>query len=271
MSRIGVLLPVYKNDSIDFLKKSVGSILRQTIRDFHIYIGVDGPVGPNLDECLKTFDQETNITVVRFEVNRGLACVLNDLIRIAKEDGCDYYARMDADDISLPNRFEKQVKYLEEHPDVDVIGGAIEEIDGDDHLRGKHVEYPLSHEECRKFFRYRDPLAHPAVMFRARYFEKVASGYRNEYRKNQDTMLWFDGFMNGCVFANLKDTVLHFRVNDDFYNRRNGWKRAKQMLNDRLKMNKALRYDFSANLFAFGMFCMTVSPSWVKKILYKIR
>lgn len=270
-NKIGVLLPVYKKDSIAFLKKSVGSILGQTLQDFHIYIGVDGPVGEELDECLKKMNEEANITVVRFEVNRGLACVLNDLIAICKKEGYEYYARMDADDISLPDRFEKQVKYLEEHADVDVVGGAIEEIDGNDNLRGKHVEYPLMHDDCRKFFRYRDPLAHPAVMFRARFFEKVATGYRNEYRKNQDTMLWFDGFMNGCVFANVKDTVLHFRVNDDFYNRRNGWKRAKQMLRDRLKMNKALKYDLSANLFAQGMFCMTVSPSWVKKILYKIR
>jgi len=268
---VAVLLPVYRNDSINYLKKSVGSILEQTMDQFHIYIGVDGPVGPNLDECLKVLNQETNITVVRFETNRGLACVLNDLISICKNEGCDYYARMDADDISLPDRFEKQMKYLDEYPDVDVVGGAIEEIDGNDQLRGKHVEYPLTHEECRKFFRYRDPLAHPAVMFRDRYFEKVPSGYRNEYRKNQDTMLWYDGFMNGCVFANLKDTILHFRVNDDFYNRRNGWKRAKQMLCDRLKMNKALGYDISANLFALAMFCMTVSPSWVKKFLYKIR
>ena len=271
MTKIAVLLPVYKKDSIAFLKKSVGSIVGQTLQDFHIFIGVDGPVGEDLDECLKTLEEKVNISVVRFGVNRGLACVLNDLITICKKDGYRYYARMDADDISLLDRFEKQVKYLEEHPEVDVVGGAIEEIDGNDRLRGKHVEYPLTHEDCKKFFRYRDPLAHPAVMFRARYFEKVASGYRNEYRKNQDTMLWFDGFMNGCVFANVKDTVLHFRVNDDFYNRRNGWKRAKQMLGDRLMMNKALGYDFSANLFALGMFCMTVSPSWVKKFLYKIR
>lgn len=268
---IGVLLPVYKMDSIEFLKKSVGSILAQTMKDYHIYIGVDGPVGEELDECLKKLGEEANITVVCFDVNRGLACVLNDLIAICKKEGHEYYARMDADDISLPDRFVTQVKYLEDHPDVDVVGGAIEEIDGKDNLRGKHVEYPLTHDDCRKFFRYRDPLAHPAVMFRARFFEKVAAGYRIEYRKNQDTMLWFDGFMNGCVFANVKDTVLHFRVNDDFYNRRNGWKRAKQMLGDRLMMNNALGYDISANLFAFAMFCMTVSPSWVKKFLYKIR
>ena len=268
---ISVLLPVYKNDRPEYVKKSVDSILGQTVCDFHVFIGVDGPVGDELKSVLESLATDERVELVEFETNRGLACVLNDLVALSKKGGYTYYARMDADDIALPDRFEKQVKYLEEHPEVDVVGGAIEEIDGNDALRGKHVDYPLTHEECRKFFRYRDPLAHPAVMFRVRYFEKVASGYRNEYRKNQDTMLWFDGFMNGCVFANLSDTVLHFRVNDDFYNRRNGWKRAKQMLRDRLKMNKALGYDMSANLFAFGMFCMTVSPSWVKKFLYKIR
>lgn len=265
------MLPVYKNDNPVYLRKAIDSILNQTHRNLHVFVGVDGPVDDNLKGNIEMLDKQNNVDVVWFPENRGLACVLNDLVALCKKEGYDYYARMDADDISLTDRFKKQVKYLEEHLDVDVVGGAIEEINGNDRLRGKCVEYPLTHKECRKFFRYRDPLAHPAVMFRARYFEKVPSGYRNEYRKNQDTMLWFDGFMNGCVFANLKDTVLHFRVNDDFYNRRNGWKRAKQMLSDRLKMNKALGYDLSANLFAFAMFCMTVSPSWVKKFLYKIR
>ena len=270
-NKIAVLLPVYKKDRVEYLRKAIESILNQTHRNVHVFVGVDGPVGDNLKGNIEQLDKYNNVDVVWLPENRGLACVLNDLIAICKKECYRYYARMDADDISLLDRFEKQVKYLEEHPEVDVVGGAIEEIDGNDQLRGKRVEYPLTHDGCRKFFRYRDPLAHPAVMFRARYFEKVASGYRNEYRKNQDTMLWFDGFMNGCVFANLKDTVLHFRVNDDFYNRRNGWKRAKQMLRDRMKINKALGYDISANLFAFAMFSMTVSPSWVKKILYKIR
>ena len=271
MKRIAVLLPVYKNDRIDYLNKSVRSILNQSYAGFQVFIGVDGPVDSGLKNALENIAKDNRVEIIWFETNRGLACVLNDLVELSKERAFDYYARMDADDIALPERFKEQIGFLEEFLEVDVVGGAIEEIDGNDQLRGKHVEYPLTHDECRKFFRYRDCLAHPAVMFRARYFEKVQSGYRNEYRKNQDTMLWFDGFMNGCVFANLKDTVLHFRVNDDFYNRRNGWKRAKQMLRDRLKMNKALGYDISANLFAFAMFCMTVSPAWVKKFLYKIR
>jgi len=271
MSKIAVLLPVYKKDSIVYLQKSVESILQQNSCDFRVFIGVDGPVEHELRDVLNLYAENDNIEIVWFEENRGLACVLNDLIAIAKKGDFDYYARMDADDISLPDRFDKQITFLNNNKDVDVVGGAIEEIDGADKLRGKHVEYPLSHEACRKFFRYRDPLAHPAVMFRKSYFDKVKTGYRNEYRKNQDTMLWYDGFMNGCVFANLPDTVLHFRVNEDFYNRRNGWKRAKQMFRDRLKMNKSLGYDMTANLFAVVMFCMTTSPSWVKKFLYRIR
>lgn len=271
MNKIGVLLPVYRNDSPEFLKLSAESVLNQTLNDLHLFIGVDGPVGENLKSLLEDFDKKEEITIVWFKDNRGLACVLNDLIGICKKEKYEYYARMDADDISLCDRFEKQIKYLEEHLEVDVVGGAIEEIDGNGQLRGKRVDYPLTHEDCRKFFRYRDPLAHPAVMFRSGYFEKVPNGYRPEYRKNQDTMLWYDGFMNGCIFANIPETILNFRVNDDFYNRRNGWKRAKQMLRDRCKMNKALHYDISANLFALGMFCMTISPSWIKKILYRVR
>ena len=270
-SKISVLLPVYKKDRPEYCVKSIGSILKQENSDFHIFVGIDGPIGEDLKNVLNDAAKDDRVELVPFEVNRGLACVLNDLVALSKKGGYDYYAQMDADDIALPNRFEMQVGFLEANPEVDVVGGAIEEIDGNDGLRGKHVEYPLTHEDCRMFFRYRDPLAHPAVMFRASYFEKVSGGYRPEYRKNQDTMLWFDGFLKGCVFANLKDTVLNFRVNDDFYNRRNGWKRAKQMLTDRLKINRALGYDISANLFAFAMFCMTVSPSLVKKMLYKMR
>ena len=268
---IGVLLPVYKNDREDFLHIAVESIVLQTYSKFKLYIGVDGPVNDSVRDYLKMLDVQQKIKVVWFEKNRGLACVLNDLIKVAKNDGCDYYARMDADDISDSRRFERQLAFLESHPEVDVVGGAINEIGEDGATRGKKVVYPLTHEECRKFFRYRDCLAHPAVMFRPSYFEKVTGGYRPEYRKNQDTMLWFDGFMNGCVFANLPDVVLNFRVISDFYKRRNGWKRARQMMRDRLKMNKALDYDISANLFAFGMFCMTISPSWVKKMLYRVR
>lgn len=270
MPKVAVLLPVYKKDNPSFFELSLNSVLNQTIDDIVVLIGVDGPVDGKLASKLKRVESAVSIRVFYFPENRGLACVLNDLISEAKKIGCEFYARMDADDICLPDRFEKQISFLSSNPEIDVVGGKIEEIDAKGNLIGKSVEYPHTHSDCRKFFRYRDPLAHPAVMFRNSFFEMV-SGYRPEYRKNQDTMLWFDGFINGCVFANIPDTVLNFRITEDFYNRRNGKQRAKQMLNDRRKMNKALKYDITANCFAYAMYLMTISPAWVKEFLYKIR
>lgn len=268
METIAVLLPVYKKDNPVYFKKSLNSVLNQTYSDFKVLIGVDGPVEGALAESLDVLEDD-RIKVIYFNENRGLACVLNDLIAEARQIGCQWLARMDADDICVSNRFQAQYDFLKHHTEVDVVGGAIEEIDWKDNKNGKTVQYPLTHEECRKLFRYRDPLAHPATFFRMRYFDKVK--YRPEYRKNQDTMLWFDGLMNGCRFANLPETILYFRVSKDFYNRRNGWKRARQMLSDRFRINAALGYDFSANMFAFAMFIMTISPTFIKRILYRLR
>ena len=268
---IAVLLSVYKNDRAEFLRLSIDSILNQSYKNIILYIGVDGTIGEKLYKCLEQYEQEKRVNIVYFPENRGLAVVLNDLLILCKEANIEYIVRMDADDISVPNRLANQVNYLLLHPEVDVVGGRIEEINEQSERNGKSVTYPLTHQECFKFFRYRDPLAHPAVMFRKSFFDKV-KGYRNEYRKNQDTMLWFDGFMNGCIFANLDETVLLFRVTDDFYkNRRNGFKRAKKMLKDRFMINKSLHYDWSAYLFSFLMFIMTLTPPFLKKFLYRIR
>lgn len=268
---IAVLLSVYKKDKAEFLQLSVDSILNQSYKNITLYIGVDGPIGEKLYKCLEQYKQEKRVNIVSFPENRGLAVVLNDLLALCKEENIEYIARMDADDISVSNRLASQMNYLLLHPEVDVVGGCIEEINEQSERNGKVVTYPLTHQECFYFFRYRDPLAHPAVMFRKTFFDK-AKGYRNEYRKNQDTMLWFDGFMNGCIFANLDETVLLFRVTDDFYNnRRNGFKRAKKMLKDRFMINKALHYDWSAYLFSFLMFIMTLTPPFLKKFLYRIR
>ena len=268
---IAVLLSVYKNDRAEFLRLSIDSILNQSYKNIILYIGVDGTIGEKLYKCLEQYEQEKRVNIVYFPENRGLAVVLNDLLILCKEANIEYIVRMDADDISVPNRLANQVNYLLLHPEVDVVGGRIEEINEQSERNGKSVTYPLTHQECFKFFRYRDPLAHPAVMFRKSFFDK-AKGYRNEYRKNQDTMLWFDGFMNGCIFANLDETVLLFLVTDDFYkNRRNGFKRAKKMLKDRFMINKSLHYDWSAYLFSFLMFIMTLTPPFLKKFLYRIR
>ncbi len=268
---IAIILPVYKNDKAEYIKLSVDSILKQTYQDVFLYVGVDGPVDNQLSNLLKGYDIQENVRVLFFEKNRGLAIVLNDLITVAHNDGYDYIARMDADDIAMPDRFEKQMEYLKIHPEVDVVGGSIEEIDEAGNFRDKRIVYPATPNECRSFFARRNPMAHPAVLFRYRFFEKAGCLYRPKYRQNQDTMLWFDGLMKGCKLANVPDVVLHFRMTKGlFKKRRGGYAFAKKQLEDRLMINKNLGYGFSANVFAYAMFLLMVSPSSMRKVAYRL-
>lgn len=270
--KIAVILPVYKKDKVEYLGKAVESIVLQTYRTFHIFIGVDGPVGDDIDDYFKRLDDNGIISIVRYDENRGLACVLNDLLDICFKEGYEYIARMDADDISEYTRLEKQIKFLDGHPEIDVVGGAIDEIDEEGKSRHKTIVYPETPANCKAFFAKRNPHAHPAVMFRKSFFEKLnGKKYRSNYRQNQDTMLWFDGMMAGTQHANIPDVVLKFRMTETmFKKRRNGWAFAKKQFKDRLKINKGLKYGFGADVYGFAMFCMLVSPAWVKKIAYRI-
>lgn len=271
-NKVAVILPVYKKDIVDYLSKSVESILYQSYKNLHLFIGVDGPVGSNLKACLEILERQDRVSIEWFSENRGLACVLNDMLDICLKDRYEYIARMDADDISITNRLEKQMNYLKEHPEIDVVGGAIREIDEKGNSRNKTIVYPEKPSECRDFFSKRNPHAHPAVLFRKSYFDKLnGKKYRPEYRQNQDTMLWYDGMMVGTKHANIPDVVLNFRMtNAMFKKRRNGWAFAKKQFKDRLMINKGLGYGWKADIYGFAMFCLLISPVWVKKIAYKI-
>ncbi len=96
---VAVIIPVYKNDTPQYVRPAIDSIIKQTY-SCRIYIGVDGPIGNSLNSCLEAYENNKNVSIVRFAENRGLACVLNDLLQICFDTGYEYIARMDADDIS---------------------------------------------------------------------------------------------------------------------------------------------------------------------------
>lgn len=271
MTPIAVILPVYRKDKPDWVKKSIDSILGQTYDNIALHIGVDGPVDDDLQGTLSAYSENPKVTIHPYAENRGLAIVLNDLLDVCFAAGYEYIARMDADDISRPDRFEKQISFLEQNLDIDVVGGAINEIDENGNNRGKVIIYPKTPDDCFNFFAKRNPHAHPAVLFRKSFFDKTGCKYRPEYRQNQDTMLWFDSYVAGTSHANIEDVVLDFRMSDSlFKKRRNGWKFAKKQLKDRNTINKTLGYGFGATVFGYMMFCMLVSPSCVKKAAYKL-
>lgn len=269
--KISVILPVYKNDRPEYVTLSVDSILNQTYPNIELNIGVDGPVGEELANLLRSYESDDRVEIHWFTENRGLAVVLNDLLEDSFKKGFQYIARMDADDISIPDRLEKQTAFLEANPDIDVVGGAIEEIDETGKSRDKVIVYPYAPKECKDFFAKRNPHAHPAVLFRKSFFDKASCLYRTEYRQNQDTMLWLDGMKSGTNHANISEIVLKFRFTDSlFKKRRNGWAFAKKQLKDRLMINRTLGYSTSADIFGYMMFGLLVSPFWLKKIAYRI-
>ena len=187
-------------------------------------------------------------------LNKGIQAVTSDLI-----------ARMDSDDIAAPNRFELQEKYLEEHPEVDIVGGSMQEFD-DEHecLNVRH--YPLTHEEACKYIVKACPLAHPAVMMRKRMFDEGLK-YDERYRMSQDIKLWYDAILAGYKIANLPDVCLYFRQQGDVFRRRSrvkAWNEFKIYMNGIYRMHGlfTLSYRYPIARYIFR----NLPPSLVKKI-----
>ena len=268
--KIAVIMSLYRNDRIDFVRLAVESILNQTYKDFDYYIQYDGPVVAEVDAYLSGL-KDGRVRIQRRAENKGLAQSLNDLLNIVMPLGYEFIARMDADDISEVNRFEKQIAFLEAHSDVDLVGGAINEIDENGNNRGKVTIYPCEPKECRAFFAKRNPVAHPTVIFRKSFFDKTGWHYPTDFERNEDTRLWHEGYKHGCVIANISDAVLNFRMTDNmFKQRRNGKNFAKSQLKLRKLIAKDLGYGMMAYVYAYAMYLLMISPSPVLKFAYKV-
>lgn len=266
MKKLAVIMSLYKSDVLEYVKLATESILNQSYSDFDFYIQYDGYIQKNVDEYLSGLKDE-RIHINRRNENKGLAVSLNELLEIVMPMGYEYIARMDADDISMPERFEKQIAYMESHPETECLGTWAIEIksDGSEYYR---KQMPETHEGCRKQFMIRDCMIHPTVMFRKSYIEK-AGLYSLDTYFGEDTMMWAQGFAADCKFANVPEYLFKFRLNDDFFNRRRGWKHAKGILTLRWKVNKMLHYPVKAYLYAIAYAGAKMMPMKILNLIYK--
>ena len=210
---------------------------------------------------------DERIRIYKRSENKGLAQSLNDLLNIVMPKGYEYIARMDADDISLPTRFERQISYMENYPQVECLGTWAIEItsNGDEYFR---KQMPESHEECRQMFKKRDCMIHPTVMYRRSYIEK-AGLYSLDTYFGEDTMMWAQGFAANCIFANVPEYLFKFRLDDNFFERRRGWKHAKGIFSLRHKVNKMLHYGVMADCWALAYAAAKMMPKSILNIIYK--
>ena len=263
---IAVIMSLYKNDRLDFVKLAVESILHQTYSNFDFYIQYDGVICEEVDAFLSNISDE-RVKIYRRSENKGLAHSLNDLLQIVMPKGYEFIARMDADDICDICRFERQLEYLKNHPDIECLGTFAIEINskGEEYYR---KQMPVTHEECKELFRKRDCMIHPTVMYRRSYIEK-AGLYSLDTYFGEDTMMWAQGFAAGCKFGNIPEYLYRFRLDDNFFNRRRGWKHAKNIFLLRHRVNKMLHFGLSADLWALAYACAKMMPTFILNIIYK--
>ena len=222
MKQFSIITSVYKNDKPEYLKVALDSMLvHQSVKPDEVVLVQDGPVPEVLSAVLSEYEERyaSVMHVIRLEKNGGLGNALKLGVENAKFDLC---ARMDSDDICLPNRFEKQLAYMAAHPECDIVGGQMTEfIDSPDNIVGRR-EVPLTNDDIYQYMKSRCALNHVTVMFRKASVLKV--GNYQDWFWNEDYYLWVRMMMNHCVFANIPDVAVNVRSGADQYARRGGKK-----------------------------------------------
>lgn len=261
-------MSLYKNDKLIYLKQAVNSILGQSYSNFDFYIQCDGEISKDCDDFLNNIN-DTRVFVRKRAHNMGLAFSLNEMLKIILKKEYKYIARMDADDICVTNRFQKQIEFMQNNSNVDILGGYIEEIN-EINEKIQSIKYPLDHNTMKNFFGKRNPLAHMTVFFRSTYFEK-AGLYPENTKLDEDTMFWYNGFYNNCIFANIPDILVRVRVNSDFYARRNGFIKSFNDFKNRFFIIKNLKLSRFNYILALSRFIIMSIPSPVlTKLAYKM-
>lgn len=260
-------MSLYRNDILEYVKMAVDSILGQTYDDFDFYIQYDGPINEDVDMYLSSITDGRVIIRKRAE-NKGLAYSLNELIEVVMPLGYEYIARMDADDISLNYRLEMQMQYMNLHPEVECLGSWAIEItsNGEEYFK---KQMPETHKGCYELFKKRDCMIHPTVMFRRSYIEKSGL-YPLDTYFGEDTIMWAQGFSAGCRFGNVPEYLFKFRIDDNFFNRRRGWKHARSILLLRHRVNKMVGYGVMADLYAVLYAVAKMMPKSILSLIYKI-
>lgn len=201
MPKVSVVMSVY-NTPADFLSASIESILNQTFSDFEFLIIDDGSTDENVKKIILSYDDKR--IKYLYKNNSGLTASLNYGLEHATGE---YIARMDADDISLPTRFEKQVKYLDEHKDVAVLGTWFEMF-GSSNIVIKHPEvitvFNILNDEH---------VGHPTVMFRKKMFDDHKLRYDEDFKCAQDFELW-SRVVRILKVRNLPEILLKYRMSE---------------------------------------------------------
>ena len=265
--KFSVLMPVYYKENPLFFKQALDSILNQTLLPDEIVIVKDGPLTAELEAIIEKYVSKYPqlFNIISQEQNVGQGKARNAGLQACKYN---YIALMDSDDIADLTRFEKQIGYLEKHPEIDCIGSNITEFEVEqENIISKKV-VPLTHDEIFEFGKWRSPMNNMTVIYKK---DKVleVGGY-NSFNFGEDYLLFAKMLMNDCKFYNLEECLVNARAGSRMLSKRVGWNKIKQeflLFHEFKKMGFINNYQFVRNVSL--KFLLRVIPNWLRSWIYR--
>ncbi|MDF2522753.1 MAG: family 2 glycosyl transferase [Clostridiales bacterium] len=265
--QFSVLVSVYPKVVPSYLEHALISIVRQSLMPDEIVLVKDGPLTDGLEGVIQSMEERYPglFRIVALERHSGLGEALKIGIL-----NCTYpiVARMDADDISLPQRFEKQLKLMENNPEIDLVGSWLAEFETDSHEVSVIRQVPIDLEEIKSIARYRNPLNHCTVVYRKS--SVISSGNYKDIRGFEDYYLWIRMLRNNCKMVNIPEVLVLSRADNEMYLRRGG---LKYIGNEMWLLKEFYKLGFiSLAQFVRGLIMRSVVrliPNYLRAILYK--
>lgn len=262
-----VLMSVYYKENPEYLKEAIESIQLQTKKTNDFVLVCDGPLNSKLNDVInkKQHEMERTLNVVRLPENRGLGNALNEGIRHCKNE---LIARMDSDDISYPDRCEKQLRLFNEKHEISICSGTVEEFTENIDIVDARRVLPEKNDEILDFAKKRNPFNHPCVMYKKSAVEEVGS-YQDFYLL-EDYYLWLRMLLNGNNGYNFQEPLLHMRAGTDMYKRRAGWKYAKSQE----KLFSYMKKEGIIGNVQYIKSCVirsgsALAPNWIRKLAFE--
>lgn len=212
-----VLMSLYYKESPDYLTLCLRSLSEQTLFPNEVFIVFDGPITASLEDVVKKWSAHLPINILRLESNVGLGPALNEGLKACRHE---IIFRMDTDDICHPLRFERQIDFIQNNPNVDLLSAWVGEFDKE--INDVHAikKTPIHHNQIISFAKRRNPFNHMAVVYK-KSAVLSAGAYQDDYLY-EDYALWVRMIKNGVITANLPEVLVYARTGNGMESRRGG-------------------------------------------------
>ncbi len=202
--RVSIVMAAYNEESS--IAVAIQSIINQTLHNWELIIVDDGSHDMTAEIVRAFAAKDARIILVKNETNMGLPASLNRGLALARGE---YIARADADDVNMPDRLGKQYAFMQDHPDIDVLGTGAFLLDAAGQRVKKTISLPETHEQLKNLGFLNTMFIHPSIMARKRFFEQVGF-YSLSYTRAEDKELWLRGLRGGCRYANLQEPLVEY-------------------------------------------------------------